>query len=173
MLGLSCCWSCYQSRTASGRGKVCIHAFSRPVPAVLYLRLFSLRLERLMPHASHFLRGRCYCVNSTDNPSSGPSCSTRSQTGWCPRSEPCSGRLDSTRLPRAERTAGRPTGRSPATRCLASKGRLGSPVRPSELALWVRPRRPAEDRPPTSSGAAGGTSFRFTPGPRSATRSMG
>jgi hypothetical protein len=107
------------------------------------------------------------------NPSSGPSCSTRSRTGWRPRSEPCSGRLDSTRLPRAERTAGRPTGRPPATRCPASKGRLGSPVRPSELAPWVRLRRPAEGRPPTSSEAAGGTSFRFTPDPRSATRSMG
>jgi hypothetical protein len=49
----------------------------------------------------------------------------------------------------------------------------GSPVRPSEFALRVRLRRPVRNRPPTSSEAAGGTSFRFTPGPRSATRSVG
>lgn len=75
-------------------------------------------------------------------------------------------------FPHSERNAARPIGGQPLGARRHRDG-WGSPVRPSELALRVRLRRPARNRPPTSSEVAGGTSFRFTPGPRSATRSMG
>ena len=123
-------WSCYQSGTASGRARSASARFRVRCPPSCTSACSVSELERLMPHGSHLLPGGATAQISTDNPSSGPSCSARSRTGWCPRSEPCSGRLDSTRLPRAERTAGRPTGRPPATWRPASKGRLGEPSSP-------------------------------------------
>jgi len=88
------------------------------------------RLDRLLPHVSHLLLGRCYCSNSTDNPSSGPSCSARNWTCSCARSEHRSGGWYTTRSAMCRTHCWSCHRASPAIRRQALNWRSGEPSSP-------------------------------------------